>query len=675
MNENSRVVPDTETPVNPYSLLEAVNRSSNNANAAWLIFMALMSYLLITVAGVSHKDLLLNSDIALPVLQVKIDLTRFFLFASILLVMTHMGVVGHMVLLARKTLEFSAAARMLEISERRTHPLRLELDNFFFVQAIAGPERSRVIGAFLHGMSWLTLVMMPVLLLLYIQATFLPYHDVTITWVHRSALLADIALLVLIGVFLWRLETSFFQAFWRTGRQHPMGLALTALLLLGAAAISLRVATLPEEALDRAGATPEEPRAEARAVGDVFGKALSQFPGEGIWSALISRNLNVSDMDLAGRAGTGDSSLNLRGRDLRFAKLDRSDLHQADMTGANLDGASLAGADLRGVKVQCSDINALLLTDSRVGARCAHARGANFSKARLAGAKMAGVDLSGAQLDDAQLEGAQLAQALMNGASLAGAQLDGADLSGAALIGANFLLASLNGADLGGAKLAMADFTSASLEGANLAHANLAGAQLKDAGLEGSNLQLAKLESADLTGAQLQGSDLTGARIWRTQPPGSEATLLADIAQITLRPPPAEELSAFRGEVAQLDNPPLMARLADSLSGLSDAAESAAWGSSPDLQLWQGISRNGEAVGDAYKARLGDFLARLMCRARFANGAVATGIARRALAPGFKGDPGVIRERLKSQDCAASATLNPKVLRDLANATDAGKGP
>ena len=121
-----------------------------------------MSYLLLTIAGIGHKDLLLNSDITLPILQVKIELTRFFLFAPLLLVLIHAGLVSQLVLLARKTLEFAAAIRMLETTEQRTHPLRLELDNFFFVQAIAGPERSRIVGFFLHGMSWLTLVVMPV---------------------------------------------------------------------------------------------------------------------------------------------------------------------------------------------------------------------------------------------------------------------------------------------------------------------------------------------------------------------------------------------------------------------------------------------------------------------------------------------------------------------------------
>jgi len=210
MNDTSHGEIDTETPVNPYSLLEAVNRSSGGANAAWLIYLALMSYLLITIAGIGHKDLLLNSDITLPILQVKIELTRFFLFAPILLVLIHVGLVSQLVLLARKTLEFAAAIRMLETSEQRTHPLRLELDNFFFVQAIAGPERSRIVSFILKAMGWLTLVVMPVLLLLYIQLVFLPYHDVAVTWVQRIVLLADVGLLVFVGVFMcgWRPPSS-----------------------------------------------------------------------------------------------------------------------------------------------------------------------------------------------------------------------------------------------------------------------------------------------------------------------------------------------------------------------------------------------------------------------------------------------------------------------------------
>jgi len=668
MNDSSRAVIDTETPVNPYSLLEAVNRSSGSANAAWLICLALMSYLLITVAGITHKDLLLNSDIVLPILQVKIELTRFFLFAPILLVLLHLGLISQLVLLARKTLEFAAAIRMLESTDERSHPLRLELDNFFFVQAIAGPERSRIVGVFLHGISWLTLVAMPVVLLLYLQLVFLPYHDVTITWAHRTALLADVALLVFIGVFLWRLETSFFRAFWRTSLHHPFSLAVTVLLLGAVAGFSLLVATIPGEDMDRSASLPLARYAVS---------ALAPAP-EGSLLGFFHRNLNVTDMDLVVDKDVtpGEPSINLRGRDLRFARLDRTDLHQADMTGTNLEGASLAGADLRGVWMQCGDLNKLLLTDSRRAAGCVSARGANFLKARLNEARMTGIDLRGARLEEAQADGAQLAHALVVGANFAGARLDRADLSGTSLQGANFLLASVQGADLSGAKLQLADFTSAGMQGANLSLASLEGAALRDAELEGANLRMARLNGADMTGAKLQGSDMTGAFVWRTVPPGSEAAVaVSDLAQIVMRPLSEDELAALGASLAPLDNGPLKTRLADSLRPLVDASQNGAWALAPDQQAWQGYVKASEAaIAEGYKARLTEFLTKLVCRSRFANGAVATGVARRAMAQGFKGDIPVLYDKLRAADCPAAAAMSPRLLRELAGAADAARG-
>src|ERR1700704_3261280 len=161
MVDMARVDQDLETPVNPYSLLEAVNSSSDTAHTGWLIFLAIMTYLVIAVAGVTHETLLLDTPVQLPILQVNIPLKQFFQFAPIVLVLFHLGIVAQLVLLARETLEFDHAIRMLESSERRNHPLRLELHNFFFVQAAAGPQRSAVMSTFLHIMSWLTIVILP----------------------------------------------------------------------------------------------------------------------------------------------------------------------------------------------------------------------------------------------------------------------------------------------------------------------------------------------------------------------------------------------------------------------------------------------------------------------------------------------------------------------------------
>ncbi len=657
MQDDTRAALDAETPVNPYSLLEAVNKSSRTANTAWLIFLAVMAYLVVTVATITHKDLLLNSDIALPILQVKIGLTRFFLFAPILLLLLHLGLLGQLALLARKTLEFADALRMLETTDLRTHPLRLELDNFFFVQAIAGPERSRVVSAFLNSMSWLTLVILPVLILLHVQVAFLPFHDVTITWAHRLMVLADVGLLLLIGVFLMRPEVSFFSAFWRIGMHNPGSLVFGVALLAAAAFFALVVATIPAGRDDR----------------------FALFTAtDGALFGIFPRNLDVADADLVvdKDVAPGEPSVSLRGRDLRFARLDRTDLHQADMTGANLDGASLAGADLRHIWLQCGDINELLLADNREAARCASARGANFAKARLTDARMAGLDLRGARLEEARLDGAELTHGLMAGANFSRARLERADLSGgASLQGANFLLAGLQGADLAGAKLQMADFSGASMQGAGLSLTSLDGAKLRDADLEGANLQMARLYGADMRGAKLQAADMAGAVIWRTTPPGGDGVALADLANVVMAAPSQDHMGRLKAAVTGLENGPLRVRLASLMEPLNDSGPNDAWASSADGQTWAGLLRASEAaMAESYKARLTEYLVRLMCRSRFGDGAVATGVARRAMAQGFKGDMGSVYDRLKAADCQASTAAPQRVMRDLARATDAARG-
>ena len=310
MTDQLQPGPETETPVNPYSLLEAVNSSSDASHTAWMLFLGLMTYLMIAVAGVTHKDLLLETPVSLPLLQVSIQQAQFFQFAPVVLVLLHLGLVSQLVLLARKTLAFDRSVQSLEASDLRTHPLRLELHNFFFVQAVAGPHRSYVVSAFLHGMSWLSLVILPVVLLLFIQISYLPFHDPAVTWAHRVALLVDIGVLVLIGVFLTRAETSFILAFWRTTQDHPLTFLGTAGLLAAIAFFSLFVATIPGEPLDRmtgpvswitgrnatsaAGLATSAPAA-ASSVGAL---QLLRARADGALFGMFHRNIVATDLDL-----------------------------------------------------------------------------------------------------------------------------------------------------------------------------------------------------------------------------------------------------------------------------------------------------------------------------------------------------------------------------------------
>ena len=241
----------------------------------------------------------------------------------------HLGLITQLTLLARKIIEFDGALRLLETSDRRNHPLRLELHNFFFVQAIAGPDRSLVVSAFLHGMSWLTLVVLPVLMLLYIQAVFLPYHSVPITWIYRAALLVDMGLLSLLGVFLARKETSFGTAFIRNALSRPITFLFTSVLLVLVALVSLFIATIPGERLDgtASGLLPLSAPVGSQAFVGGYAAPFSLARSDGSLLGIFRRNLDIRDQDLVDDKadGLGQATLNLRYRDLRFARFDRGD--------------------------------------------------------------------------------------------------------------------------------------------------------------------------------------------------------------------------------------------------------------------------------------------------------------------------------------------------------------
>lgn len=675
MTEMARVAPEVETPVNPYSLLEAVNRSSDTAHTAWLIFLAIMAYFVIAVAGVTHRDLLLETPVELPILQVKIQLTQFFQFAPIILVLLHLGLMSQLVLLARETMEFDQAIRLLETTDRRTHPLRLELNNFFFVQAIAGPQRSAVLSTFLHGLSWLTLVTLPVVLILYIQVVFLPYHGIMITWMQRIALLVDLAALSLIGVFMLRTETSFFEAAWRTTQESPWSCALTGAVLGLVAFFSLFVATVPGEALDRfvqSFLTDEtEDQTRPRYVSG-FMAPFFAASADGKLFGLFERNLIVQDTDLVvdRDQAPGEPSINLRGRDLRFAKLDRSDMHQADLTGADLRRATLIGTDLRGAWLSCADPETLYLTSDRDAAGCATASRADFSKAKLDNATMLGIDLRRGKLEEAQLQGTNLSNTILTGADLTSAHLEKASLEAAEAQGALLLFARLQGANLNGARLQAANLSSARLQAAYLRRADLRGTDLSNADFEAATLEFAMLQGANMADAQIKGADFRGAGVWLTAPPQADATGLADFTGLVVAAVTDADNVALKSDLGRIERPRLRQEIETAMAPLFNAEAVQGWTNSPQSQQWQTLMSGSQSAAFDYPDKLTDYLMKTMCKIRWSNGSVATGVARRSKTEGFRGNMVLIYDRGRMDDCPASRTIDTDVLREWGVAAD-----
>ena len=360
-------------------LIGDANQAAAAARTGWMFFMALIAFFVIALAGVTHKDLLLETPVELPLLQVKIPQSSFFLFGPLILLLVHLNLLMQHVPLSRKLKEVHRRLTSHEGNGLyRQHRLRTLVNSYAVAQAVAGPWRSRVFGFFLHAVNFTTLVLLPILVLLNFQIAYLPWHDATVTMLHRIYLAADILIVLLLGTLILAPEQKFFAGLGTVLKRHTGTLLGMVALSIAALIFSNLIATIPDERLDRTAAllwpVPVDPSANPNGAGrTAFGPTAWLFDGrvdqiKGKPESLFSRNLVVINTQLVPPVNPEpeEASLNLRGRDLRFATFDRSDMRRADFTGADLTGTSfvrtglikaqlgrstMAGTDLRGAGI------------------------------------------------------------------------------------------------------------------------------------------------------------------------------------------------------------------------------------------------------------------------------------------------------------------------------------
>lgn len=184
-------------------LLGAVNSASAGARNAWLAFLGLLAYLVVTLAGISHKDLLLNEATTLPFVNVKIPLTGFFTAAPVVLLFFHFGLLVQHAMLYSKIEAFNAKLRNgAPEHEWPAHPVQDEVHSYFFTQSFAGRKPKRLMACAFHIMMMTSFILAPVFILFYFQVKFLPFHDELTTWLHRFYVFVDIVFLIVVGFFL-----------------------------------------------------------------------------------------------------------------------------------------------------------------------------------------------------------------------------------------------------------------------------------------------------------------------------------------------------------------------------------------------------------------------------------------------------------------------------------------
>ena len=464
------------------ALKKTVKDAANVSGGLWLSYLFVLFYIGVAAGAVTHADLFLQRPVKLPFLGIELPLTVFFAIAPILFLITYAYALVHFVLLAAKAKNFHTQLRA-QIQDKNApdvaalrEGLRSQLPSNIFVQFLAGPRELREgwFGRLVAAIILITFVIGPVALLLLLQLRFLPYHDSSITWTHRVALLLEFVLVW----WLWRKIVAGQTEIDEPRRWPSWGGALSIAVTAAVVVFSWTLATFPGEWENRPLAW----------IASIVPPELNK------WRSAGNEWLFNGDVDDISRRRVSwfSNTLVLPGFSLYDAlkiddpkKVEWHDLF--DARGRDLNGAVFAGATL-----------------PRTDFYHAQLQGASFFVARLQYARFQSANLQGAMLDGAQLQGASLQGAHLQGASLQGARLQSVSLQGAELQGA-----WLNG-----------DFRGAMLQGARLEGASLDSARLEGASLRGAHLQGASLQSAELLGARLDDADMTAtnlshAFVWR----------------------------------------------------------------------------------------------------------------------------------------------------------------
>jgi Pentapeptide repeats (8 copies) len=428
--------------------LDEANATSEPARTAWLAFLVLLTYVIVTLASVSHKDLLLNSPVRLPIINADIPLVGFFQYAPAMLLLVYLSLLVQHVIVARKYRRFTDAIVPLERETGIEHPARERVHAYAFSQILAGPRPHRITKLMMQLIVYVTFALLPIATLLYFQIKFLPYHEVWITYWHRFAVILGFAMLILLTPIMqhvppkrkWDLRLGPPAEAWEVSARQVVMILLLLPVVLG---FSWLIATVPDEWIDRrlgfvAPATAAiGPEGEAKLLNPIVRRLVyDRLPhsSKGWWRRFLLsyRVLIVEDTDLGVE---GPANLVLRERNFRYALLNRSDFHRADLTWADLRAAQLWRTVLRG-KLNDTKLQGAVLKEAQAqGAQLASAslQGADVSSAELQGANLSYAKLQGAKLRDAQLQGADLRFAQLQGTDLEGAQLQEADLEGAEL--------------------------------------------------------------------------------------------------------------------------------------------------------------------------------------------------------------------------------------------------
>jgi hypothetical protein len=179
-------------------LRQSADTAAGLVRGVYLTFLLTGTYLLITIGATTDLQLVLGSPVNLPILNVGLPIAGFYALAPWIFVLLHFNLLLQHYLLAERLHRLEMAIRAIgdpvEQLFQRSFVFPLP-----FSQMLVGSHHSVVVRNILASMVVLSVILLPIMLLLWAQVRYLPAHNLSVTWWQRSAVAVD----VLIVTVLW----------------------------------------------------------------------------------------------------------------------------------------------------------------------------------------------------------------------------------------------------------------------------------------------------------------------------------------------------------------------------------------------------------------------------------------------------------------------------------------
>lgn len=169
-------------------LLGAVNDGAKSLKQLFFWYVTALTYAVISVAGVTDRQLFEASPLELPILKVSIPLVEYFAILPLVVLLAHLHLLVQFALLSNKLSEFQRELRHLPKKKRAD--FRIQLDDFMLSRFLAGRHRS-ILRSLLFILIFAALVLLPLFTLLLMQAQFLAYHSRPMVLWHRLLISTD----------------------------------------------------------------------------------------------------------------------------------------------------------------------------------------------------------------------------------------------------------------------------------------------------------------------------------------------------------------------------------------------------------------------------------------------------------------------------------------------------